>query len=461
MRNLTSIAIILLLGFSAVAQNDTLVFNEKSFLQQAKTYAPALINSALEVEIQNEEWMESKAAFQPKLNGTFDLKNFDDKTYYNRLNGGLKIKTPAGIKLNGGYTDNSGVFLNPENNVPVQGLAFAGIEIPLGAGMFTDQERTEVKQRAIKKDAASLVNQLEVNNYLLEAGEAYWEWYGNILLLELANDALSRAQKRFNFVKQMNQIKEVADIDTLEAFINLQNRSAYTIANQIKWVKSKNYLNNFLWLPTIKNEEIAPEVDINYTAVFPDSLTKFDYINIHPIILLNNADSLLNKTELTLVREYFKPELDFEFKLQESANNVGSFDYNPAQNNYVGVNLNMPLFLRKERAKAKQLNYKGTIIQNKKTELLNKVKIAQEIHYTNTENLKRNVLLWLDASKNYKRMLEAEQLKYNLGESSLFVVNNRELKWIDSREKYIKSYIDYRISVLKYYHSLCVLPNML
>ena len=333
MRSLSSIAIVLYISITAVAQNDTLIFNEKSFLQQVKSYAPAVQNSALEVEIQNQAWMESKAAFQPKLHGTYNLKNFENKTYYNRLNVGLNIKTPVGIKLKGGYTDNSGVFLNPENNVPIQGLAFAGIEIPLGAGMFTDQERTEVKLRSIEKDAASLINQLEVNDYLLEAGEAYWEWYGNILLLELSNNALSRAQKRFDYVKQMNAIKEVADIDTLEAFINLQNRSAYTLSNQIKWVKSKNYLTNFLWIPTKSSKAIAPEVDLNYTAVFPDSIIQNDFIDLHPLILLINADSLLNKAELALVQEYFKPEVDFEFKLQEAANNVGSFDYNPAQNN--------------------------------------------------------------------------------------------------------------------------------
>ena len=461
MKKSSSIAFLLLLSFSTLAQNDTLVFNEKSFLQQAKTYAPILKNSAMEIEIQFQEWMESKAAFQPKVNGTLNLKNFDDKTYYNRLNGGLKIKTPVGIKVSGGYTDNSGVFLNPENNVPIQGLAYAGIEVPLGAGLFTDMERTEVKQQAIEKDAASLINQLEVNDYLLKAGESYWEWYGNILLLELSNDALSRAQKRFKYVKQMNQLKELADIDTLEAFINLQNRSAYTIANQIKWVKSTNYLNNFIWIPTKSTGTIAPQVDLNYTAVFPDSVTKNNYVDLHPLILLIDADSLLNKTELALVREYYKPEVDFEFKLQEAANNVGSFNYNPSQNNYIGVNMSMPLFLRKERAKAKQLNYKTSIIQNKKIDMINGLTNAQKTHYTNTLNLKRSVELWQDATKNYYRMLEAELVKYNLGESSLFVVNNRELKWIDSQEKYIKSYIDYRVSVLKYYHSLCLLPNIL
>ena len=58
-------------------------------------------------------------------------------------------------------------------------------------------------------------------------------------------------------------------------------------------------------------------------------------------------------------------------------------------------------------------------------------------------------------------MLQAEQTKFNLGESSLFVLNSRELKWIDAREKYIKSYIMYRKSILRYYHSLGILSAVL
>lgn len=438
---------------------DTLLFNESKFLQQAKDFSPALLNSGLEVDIQNQEFVAAKGAFEPKLGGTYNLKNFDEKTYYNKLQTGLKVKTPLGIIVDGGFKDNSGVFLNPENNVPVQGLAYAGIEIPLGAGLFTDAERTNLKQQRLEYNAATLVNQLAINDYLLEAGEAYWEWYGSIMMLQVSQEALAISSTRLNFVKSKNRIGESADIDTLEAFINYQNRQALNLSTIVKWEKNKNYIQNYIWLPGRNPEDLKPEVDMAYTAVFPDSIIEQDFINTHPLVRLLEADSLINRASLALAREYFKPQVDVAFKLQESASNFGQFDYSPAQNHYIGVNLYMPLLLRKERAKARQLQYKEEIISNKKTEVLTKVYNAQRTYYANTADLKRSVEIWSKATVNYRKLLNAEQTKFNLGESSLFVVNSRELKWIDAREKYIKSYIEYRKSILRYYHSLGILPE--
>jgi outer membrane protein len=169
---------------------------------------------------------------------------------------------------------------------------------------------------------------------------------------------------------------------------------------------------------------------------------------------------MINRASLMLAKEYYKPEIDLAFKLQEDGGRLGSFDYNPAQNNYVGINVYMPILLRKQRAKASQAQLKDEVISNKRKEALLKLTNAQRTHYQNTLNYKKSVDLMAVATQNYKRMLEAEQSKFNLGESSLFLVNSRELKWIESREKYIKSYAAYRKSILSYYHALGILPQV-
>ncbi len=148
------------------------------------------------------------------------------------------------------------------------------------------------------------------------------------------------------------------------------------------------------------------------------------------------------------------------FKLQEDGGSLGNFNYNPVQNNYVGLNVYMPIFLRKQRAKAEQAVLKGEVISNNKKEAIVKLTNAQRAFYQNTTNLKQSLDLLAVTNENYKQMLDAEQAKFNAGESSLFVVNSRELKWIESREKYIKTYSEYRKSILDYYHALGVLPQI-
>ncbi|MGB0851349.1 MAG: TolC family protein, partial [Bacteroidia bacterium] len=145
--------------------------------------------------------------------------------------------------------------------------------------------------------------------------------------------------------------------------------------------------------------------------------------------------------------------------LLETPNNFGNFDFEPANNQYVGLNFHMPMFLRKQRAKAQKMLYKEEVITNKKNQSKVKIESYMAAYYANTQDLKKSVELWRSAVVNYQRMLEAEQVKFELGESSLFVVNNRELKWIDAREKYAKSYTEYRKSILRYYYTLGVLGD--
>jgi hypothetical protein len=245
MKRVVNSILVFLISLNVFAQSaDTFVFNEARFLKQVYDFAPAVRNSNLEVDIQNQEWLAAKSAFEPKFIGGFDRKNFNSETYYNKLDAGVKVKTPIGVKVSGGYTDNNGVFLNPENNVPVQGLVYAGIEVPLGAGMFTDAERTLVKQQRLESDAATLLNTLEVNDHLLESGEAYWDWYEGVMLLNLSQEAIVLAQNRLRLVSRKNRIGEAADIDTLEAFINFQNRQAFLLESTVKWEKFRNKVQN-------------------------------------------------------------------------------------------------------------------------------------------------------------------------------------------------------------------------
>lgn len=439
---------------------DTLALDEAGFLRQIMQYAPAVLNSELQVDIQNQDWLAAKAAFEPKFGGSYDLKNYSDKTYYNKLDAGLKVKTPIGVKISGGYANNEGVFLNPENTLPVQGLAYAGIEIPLGAGMFTDQDRTYIKQQRLENDAAGLLNQLAVNDFLLESGSAFWDWYESIMMLQLSKEAITQAKNRWNFVTLKSKIGEAATIDTLEAFINYQNREAFLLETTVKWEKNRNYILNYMWQPELQQKIVAPLVDSRYITQLPDTFYERSITLAHPYVLLLEMDSMINRASLMLAKEYYKPEIDLAFKLQEDGGRLGSFDYNPAQNNYVGINVYMPILLRKQRAKASQAQLKDEVISNKRKEALLKLTNAQRTHYQNTLNYKKSVDLMAVATQNYKRMLEAEQSKFNLGESSLFLVNSRELKWIESREKYIKSYAAYRKSILSYYHALGILPQV-
>ena len=103
-----------------------------------------------------------------------------------------------------------------------------------------------------------------------------------------------------------------------------------------------------------------------------------------------------------------------------------------------GVNLSFPLFLRKERGDLKlaKLKLQDTRfeIQNTKVSLQNKIDaINQELDSYVLQNEVTETIV-----EDYTTMLTAEERKFFLGESSLFLVNSRESKLIDAKLKAIE-----------------------
>jgi hypothetical protein len=67
-------------------------------------------------------------------------------------------------------------------------------------------------------------------------------------------------------------------------------------------------------------------------------------------------------------------------------------------------------------------------------QLQNKVNaLAQELQLSRRQLAQARELV-----NNYRRLLQAEVTKFNNGESSLFLVNSREVKYLDSVEKRIE-----------------------
>jgi outer membrane protein TolC len=168
-----------------------------------------------------------------------------------------------------------------------------------------------------------------------------------------------------------------------------------------------------------------------------------------------------NQLEYRLALEYFKPKFDVVLRIQESGNNFMNSDFDVMQNHYIGGKFAIPLLYRQQRAKAGMAKTKAEMIGNKKVLTQRELETKYESVINNISNLATMVKIWEDASKNYRTMLDAENQKFRIGESTLFVVNMREMQWIEGRTKYIQTYAKYRKELLKAYYTLGILPSIL
>jgi outer membrane protein TolC len=141
--------------------------------------------------------------------------------------------------------------------------------------------------------------------------------------------------------------------------------------------------------------------------------------------------------ERRLKKEQLKPNLNFSYTpLSEPINN------NPVSglslNNYTwGVEFSMPIFLRKERGDLAITNFKLKEslldLRNKNAEITYKA-VASLNTWTVTHS---QANLYQKTVRDYAGLLNGERQKFDAGESSVFLVNRRELGYINAQVKLI------------------------
>jgi outer membrane protein TolC len=118
-------------------------------------------------------------------------------------------------------------------------------------------------------------------------------------------------------------------------------------------------------------------------------------------------------------------------------------------NNYkAGLQFGLPLFLRQARGDLKQAKIKieqqGLETNQTRLEIENKIKT----YYAALNAFKSQYKINDKSVENAKRLLEVELERFEIGESSLFLVNTREIKYIEVllksyelKTKFFKTYI--------------------
>lgn len=437
------IIISILLTQTSLAQDSTSVISLSEYLGYVKTFHPIVKQANLIVNESEAKLMKARGAFDPKLEIDHANKTFKSTDYYNKLNATFKIPTWYGIELKGNFEDNTGYYLNPESTVPEDGLYSVGVSVSLAQGLLTNQRMAMLKQAKLFVKQANAENQLLVNTILYDATVTYFNWLKTYNEKQLYEAFLANAEIRFNGIKKSFELGEMPAIDTLEARIVLNNRRLNFEKARIKFIKSSLELSNYLWLNDNTPIEIKNHVipDTNTYALVDNVLntSNLDIENLnldtHPKIksLDYKLQSLVVEKRLSLNNLLPKVDLQYNFLSQtpEVVNTFNTSAYKSA------LTVSIPLFLRKERADLKlaQLKIQDATyqIQTTRVSLKNKIDaINQELASYQVQNNYTNTMV-----NDYSQMLNAEERKFFLGESSLFLVNSRESKLIDAKLKAI------------------------
>ena len=387
------------------------------------------------------EIMQAKGAFDPKITSYFDRKAFKGTDYYNRWDNVLKIPTWSGVDFKLGYERNTGKYLLEEESSQ---LMVAGLTVPIGQGLVIDARRNTLKQAQLGRNYAEAERQKLINSTVFYAAKSYWDWWFSYQQLQLIREGYDLADKRFIATRERARVGEQATIDSVEAKITLQDREVALQQAIIELQNNRLALSNYLWsaneIPLELPEDAAPPLAGIRKVDETTLLTLINQAKLqHPEIQKLNIKINQLQVEERFRKEMLKPILNanFNFIADGFANkpiyeNKNSFSLD---NHKLGFEFAMPLFLRKERGKLQQVRIKqqstGFELNLTRREIMNDIYAA----YNEIRNYENQLRIQQDATNNQAILVRAEQRKFDIGESTLFLINTRESKLIEMRTK--------------------------
>lgn len=406
---------------------------------------PIARNADLERDMAEANLLKARGGFDPKLDIDIDQKYFDDKEYFDNSIANIKVPIWFGPDIKAGYELNEGTFLNPQNSVPDDGLAFLGLSLPLGRGLFYDSRRFEQQNAEIYRDAADFERQKILADLFFRARTRYFDWQGDFAIIKMLNQISQLAETRLEFVRNSHYAGDLPAIDTLESFANFRNR---IIDANKQIAKYKNKIAKLSALISFDKEfekiisDMKPQDQFGTPDTNELKAIVGEIENLNPELVLLNAD--LESAELSqkLARENLKPNLDVSYNILNNGNDYIALDTYNETNYKWNLQFQFPIFLRKERGEVQKTEVKIMQTQNKLSDKRAEINFKLNGILNQISYLIPVVQDFRNLSENYRRLLDAEFIKFQIGDSSLFKVNARENKLIEIEIKRIELEIE-------------------
>jgi outer membrane protein len=205
----------------------------------------------------------------------------------------------------------------------------------------------------------------------------------------------------------------------------------------LQTINYRNKLNTFLWadehIPLELATSASPDTTYKVASLVVDKIDSLQSIWMNEYHLKRRAIEIDRK----LYAEYLKPEIDVNYNplLIPQANNFLPV-FNPVNYKF-GINASYSLLLRKERANLNLAKVKLEGTENSTALKFQELEMKLSTVIQMLANLSDQIVMQERMVSYYKTITSAELTKYQIGESTQFVVNSREMKYLESKMKLV------------------------
>ena len=406
---------------------------------------------------------------EEKLNyafGNYDTKvvaKYEDKEYpvtygkYYSLGIEKPLENGIDVSLSYRYADGTQEYNNIKTSE--DGEIIAGVKVPvLKVLNKIDKRRLDVGLASLNVVKSDFQYQDSMRNLYFIVMTNYYKLIYAKEVWVLSKELLLKVQKRHGFIQRRVQEglePQMKLIEVEQQVINIQQMVLTANTNY------DNQFEHFLKFLNISREDFSNKF----------SLEELPKLKISNVNFANAMDTAIeNRVDLKMIANEIK-----KYDLKQKYNKLlkypnldvgmyGVYDLNKDVDSYeqsgykLTVNMSFPIEQRKYSGKKLENKYSVALLDANKNKLLIELRTNLKNTITSLYALEKNVENSNKEVALVKKLENLEKKKYELGSSTLFMLNQREMQTLKTQKKFLKYKLDELLNHQQYIKEINLYP---
>lgn len=434
--------------------SDALTF--KKFIDQVEKNHPKLAGAKLQQKIATAKRIEKQGAFDPAIRIGNDWMRYNStskkgdakEAFDNDVS--LDFLTRSGIKYSLGGRYNTDDVKSPGSPTGDGGDYFIGMKIPLLRNLGVNEKSAAEDQAFIGESLAETFQQRVRLDLLLNAGATYWDWVIASKKCLIQQNILKLAEDRAKAVRYRAAAGDIPVIDSVEAEQEVQRRQGQLTKAERDFQKATYKLATYLWENQSQPSQHPTQGNVptdwqNPTTLADDVRVKAQdaAVQYRPELKSIQLERQITDIDKKLAKNQRLPEVNLVLGPSFDTGNNGI-----GPSGKIAIETTIPLRRRTATGQLLAAKYK-----------LEKLSLDQQMLIQQVSLEVDDALSAIDTTYDrfvaaQKELVLAQQLeagerqKFDLGDSTIFLVNQRERASAEASIKLLETHAEYEVAHL-------------
>jgi len=439
-------------GFTPSAK----ALSPQDVLERIDQNYPKLRSARLEIESARAKLQEKRGAFDPvfSIDNSFLRYNASSnrgKTYTTQMSeGAVEMTMPNGMKVFAGSRLNLGNVKSPTSATGDLGEYFVGVKMPLLRGAGINDKSIAERQARIGVGIAEAGVAATRLDTLLGGGQSYWEWAAAQRRLQIAEDLLRISRERAANIRTRVQRGDLPRIDSIEADTEVKRREGNLAKAERDVQKASLKLALYLWDGDGQPVGLTAPAPTDLGRPEPISPERIREASDRAVTVrpeLRTFDLARDVTQLTLdlARNDRRPSLDLVIS---PGMDMGASSIGPTVK--AGIFYSIPL--RQNTADGRINDAQQKLAKLALDRQLTTQQISTEVaDAASAVNQAHERYVAAEAELELARSLEeGERRRFQLGEGTLFLLNQRERATAEAAARLVDVIAEYQQAILAF-----------